>query len=621
MGLSSALLTAVSGLHATQAGVELVSRNVANAETPGYTRKTLQQQAILANGETIGVRVTEATRLLNSLMQLQLRDQTSAQARIDVIADSLGRLDALFGIPGGAGALDTAVNGFVDALQNLADSPESAAARAGVLAQADGLAARINSLANAVQALRQNAEQGIAEAAASANQILGRLAEVNGLVAASTGSPADLLDQRDLLLTQLATLIDIRVQESGSGSVRVLTASGNLLVDGIGAKKFVFEQSAQIGAQSLYDSDPAKRGVGTLYLDNGAGQRLDLFASGEVRGGVIAGLRELRDDVLVAAAAQLDELAHGLASALSEQQVDGVAVTAGAQSGFDIDLAGLLAGDEIAISYTLTPPGETRSVTVLRVDDGALLPLSNSVTADPGDTVIGIDFSGGVAGAASALALALGASFSVSNPGGSTLRILDDGAAGTIDITGVTARVTATQTADQGLGLALFGDGPAGAVYTNALEGGGQKPGFAQRIALNPAVRADDTSLVVYASSPQTPLGDQSRPLELLERLTEKAFRFAPQGGLGSEKAPLGTTVDDYARQVITFQTGKVAAAEAERSAQSAVTQTIQQRLKDESGVDIDEELSRLIVLQTAYSANARVISVVQELLNVLVRV
>jgi flagellar hook-associated protein 1 FlgK len=620
MGLSSALITAVSGLHATQAGVELVSRNVANAETPGYTRKALQQQAILANGETIGVRVTEATRLLNSLMQLQLRDETSAQARIDVIADTLGRLDALFGIPGGAGALDTAVNGFVDALQELADSPDSAAARAGVLAQADGLAARINSLANAVQALRQNAEQGIADAVASANQILGRVAEVNGLIAASTGSAADLLDQRDLLLTQLATLVDIRVQEGGS-SVRVFTASGNLLVDGVSAKKFAFDQNGQISAQALYDSDPAKRSVGTLFLDNGAGQRLDLFASGEVRGGVIAGLRELRDDILVGAAAQLDELAHGLASALSEQQVDGVAVAAAPQNGFDIDVAGLLAGDEIAISYTLTPPGQSHSVTVLRVDDATLLPLSNSVTADPGDTVIGIDFSGGVAGAASALALALGASFSVSNPSGSTLRILDDGAAGTVDITGVSARVTATQTADQGLGLALFGDGPAGAVYTNALEGGGQKLGFAQRIALNPAVRADDTSLVVYASSPQTPLGDQSRPLELLERLTEKAFRFASQGGLGSEKVPFSTTVDDYARQVITFQTGKVAAAEAERSAQSAVTQTIEQRLNDESGVDIDEELSRLIVLQTAYSANARVISVVQELLNLLVRV
>jgi flagellar hook-associated protein 1 FlgK len=361
--------------------------------------------------------------------------------------------------------------------------------------------------------------------------------------------------------------------------------------------------------------------VGTLLLDNGAGQLLDLFASGDIRSGLIGGYRELRDDLLVDAQAQLDELAHALASALSERQISGGAVSLGAQDGFDVDLAALLPGDEVSITYTQTPPGQTHTVTVVRVEDASLLPLDNALTADPGDTVIGIDFSAGIGAAAAALGAALGGSFSVSNPSGDTLRVLDDGAAGTIDISQLTARVTATGTADQGLGLALFTDGPGGAVYTNALDGGAQKIGFAGRIAVNPAVRADSSTLVVYSTSPPTPPGDQSRPLELLTRLTETPVGFMPTGGLGSASSPLVTSIDGYARELIVLQTGRAAAAEAESNAQTAVTATIEQRFSDESGVDVDQELARLIVLQSAYSANARVISVIQELLDLLVRV
>ena len=621
MGLSTALNSAISGLQVTQAGVEIVSRNVANADTPGYTRKLSQQVAVVVNGEAIGARSAETTRVLDSLLQLQLRASTSAKARTDVLASVLSRLDALFGIPGGAGALDTAVNDFAASLQGLVDSPESQTARAGVVAQAEALAVRLNALSDGIQDMRADAERSLAEAAASANQILGRLAEINGLIVASTGSDVDLLDQRDQLLKDLSVLLDIQVQEADTGSLRVFTAAGNLLLDGRTAKTLVFDPKSQLSAQNLYDTDPAKRQVGTLLLDNGAGQLLDLFASGDIRSGLIGGYRELRDDLLVDAQAQLDELAHALASALSERQISGGAVSLGAQDGFDVDLAALLPGDEVSITYTQTPPGQTHTVTVVRVEDASLLPLDNALTADPGDTVIGIDFSAGIGAAAAALGAALGGSFSVSNPSGDTLRVLDDGAAGTIDISQLTARVTATGTADQGLGLALFTDGPGGAAYTNALDGGAQKIGFAGRIAVSPAVRADSSTLVVYSTSPPTPPGDQSRPLELLTRLTETPVGFIPTGGLGSASSPLVTSIDGYARELIVLQTGRAAAAEAESNAQTAVTATIEQRFSDESGVDVDQELARLIVLQGAYSANARVISVIQELLNLLVRV
>lgn len=625
MGLSSALLTAVSGLQASQAGVDLVARNVANADTPGYTRKSIQQESILANGQSIGVRATAITRALDSLTYLQLRNELGARSRINVIADALTRLDSMYGVPGGAGALDTAVNDLVSSLQSLTDSPESLSSRAGVLAQAEALVANINNLANGIQGLRQNAENGISDAVARANGLIDQIAEYNGQIAEADTqanlSSADLLDRRDALLSELASLIDIQVQESGSGSVRVFTGNGHLLVDDIRSSNLLFDANTGINAQSFYDRDPGLRGVGTLLLDNGNGQFIDLFRDGAGIGGMIGGYRELRDDILVTAQGQLDELAHALASAFSDRAIDGSAVSVGPQDGFDVDLAALLPGDEVSITYVATPPGETRTVTVVRVDDPSVLPLANDATADPNDTVIGIDFSGGIGAAATALDAALGANFTVSNPSGSTLRILGDGAAGTIDITGVTAHVTATGTADEGLGLPLFVDGPGGTPYTGALDGNGQKLGFASRIAVNPAVKANDQSLVVYSTSPPTSLGDQSRPLELLARLTETPFTFAPVGGLGSSSAPLRTTIDDYARDVVSTQTGRSASVQSQRAAQEALTRTLEERVEQKSGVDVDAELSRLVVLQTTYAANARIISVVQDLLTLLTRI
>ena len=101
-------------------------------------------------------------------------------------------------------------------------------------------------------------------------------------------------------------------------------------------------------------------------------------------------------------------MAHGLALSLSNSDVQGTAATVGAATGFDVDVAGLQPGNPVSVTFTTTPPGTTQTVTIIRVDDASQLPLSNDVTTDPNDTVIGIDFSGGTAAAATAIDTALG---------------------------------------------------------------------------------------------------------------------------------------------------------------------------------------------------------------------
>ena len=118
-----------------------------------------------------------------------------------------------------------------------------------------------------------------------------------------------------------------------------------------------------------------------------------------IRSGKLAAYLELRDNSLVKAQAQIDQFASSMSSALSDKTTAAVAAPASAlpQAGFDLDLAGLQTGNVAHITYKDNITGITHNLSIVRVDDPSILPLSNNVTLDPKDEVLGIDFSGGMA--------------------------------------------------------------------------------------------------------------------------------------------------------------------------------------------------------------------------------
>src|ERR1051325_4082789 len=135
MGLGQALSAAVSGLRVTQSNLALVASNIANAETPGYVRKTASQVANASGDVTIGVRLSSITRELDQYVQRQLRTETSGGTYASTRADYFQRLQGIFGQPGDSNALDTVFNAFTTALQSLSTSPDSSAARYGGLTE------------------------------------------------------------------------------------------------------------------------------------------------------------------------------------------------------------------------------------------------------------------------------------------------------------------------------------------------------------------------------------------------------------------------------------------------------------------------------------------------------
>lgn len=622
MSLTQALVTAVSGLRVSQAGLALVASNVANAETPGYVRKTATQVTTAAGALGAGVRIAAVNRELDQYVQRQLRVEAAGASYAALRAQFYDRLQGVYGVPGSDSALETVFNKFTAALQALATSPDSSAARTAVTSAAQVLAQQFNGMTTDIQGLRSDAELGLSDSIAKANEAMRRIADVNRQLGTSTRNDvatASLIDQRDQYIDQLAQLMDINVIKGDYNQVTVFTNSGIQLV-GIEAATLAFEAQGSMTATAQWSADADARTVGTIILKGAGGGDVDLIASKSIRSGEIAAYLEMRDHILVEAQTQLDELAAGMARVLSDRTVDGSAVTAGMQSGFDLDLSGLQAGNAVRVSYTDHTSGAQRTVTLLRVDDPTVLPLPASATADPNDRVIGLDFSAGMTSVVNQLAGAFGSvPLQFSNPSGMTLRILDDGASNQTDVNAVTAIKTATTLTGGTAELPFFLD--ASAPYTGAITSlGPQGIGVAGRIAVNAALLADPSRLVVYQTAPLTPSGDATRPNFLLDRLSNAAVTFAPRSGIGSTGAPFTGSVSAFMRQIISQQGEAAEAAASLQQGQDVVFNSLKERFADAAGVNIDQEMANLLSLQNSYAANARVLSTVKDMFDALLR-
>jgi flagellar hook-associated protein 1 FlgK len=630
MGLSQALSTAMAGLRANQAALSLVSSNVANAETPGYVRKTVSQvQTVVGNGA--GVEITGVNRVLNDYVQSQLRTETSGASYATVRANFLGYLQGVYGDPSSSATIEATFNSLTTALQALSTSPESQSARTGVINAAQSLAQQLNATSQGIQNLRNSAETGISNAVTTANNALTQIAKINRQLQNNIGqdaSTAAMLDQRDQYIMQLSQLMDVRVVTGDGNQVSVYTTSGVQLVGGSDAAQLSFNTQGTVTPSSQWNADPSKSTLGTISISYANGGSIDLVASNAIRSGSIAAYLELRDKTLVQAQDQVDQLAAAMASALSDKTTGGVAYPPatpapppGTPTGFDLDLSGLQSGNVVHLTYTDTLTGTQHNISIIRVDDPSVLPLKDSATIDPNDRVIGVDFSGGMSSVVSQLNAALGgASIQFSNPSGSTLRVLDDGASGLSDVNAVSVTTTATSLTGGGPQLALFTDG--GNLYTGAItSSGSQQTGLAGRITVNAGLLADSSRLIVYSTSPTTPAGDTTRSDFILSQLTTGTYSYSAQTGIGSSTSPYKGTLLSFTQQFTNMQANAAAAAQQLADGQDVVLNTLQNKMDATSGVDIDTEMASLLALQNAYSANARVMSTVNSMFQALMQI
>jgi flagellar hook-associated protein 1 len=622
----NAVNTASAGLKVTQAAIGVVSQNIANVGTVGYTKRTLTP--VTQGVGNSGVSTGTIGRALDAASLKQLRMETSGAAYTGSLSAVRTQLDQLYGTPGSTTALDGVVNDFALSLQSLTSDPTSAPARATVLSKAASLASSIGNIAGGVQDLRTAVESKLGSDTAKASEYLTSIATLNTRITSTTdaGARADLLDQRDQALTGLSAYLDVQTVDQRDGTVSVITTSGMTLVDRGSAATLSFDGRGTLSPNAAYSQDPAKRGVGTITATTPGGAHIDLIANKAIRSGSLAAGIELRDTVLPQAQRQLDELAAGLSRSMSDRSATGTAVSAGTNAGFDIDLNGLQAGNAVTVSLR-DAAGIQRNLVLMPYTSATAPNINPADTSDPTAMIVPIKLTGTNAGLRDAIQAALGSNFSVTSQasaGTGGLRITTDSATGAPTLLGISASVTQPQSTTDfqsgGAQLPLFVDGAAkGTLYTGSFDTGSQLTGFAQRIGVNQALVANTANLVNTSSKTQA--SDTTRPQYLYTALTGTSRTFAAASGIGGIAAPYSASVQGFAQRIIDAQGAGAATAQSLDEGQGIALATAQSRVASASGVSIDEEMSKLVQLQTAYSANARVLTAARDLLDTLMRI
>ena len=309
MSLTTSLLHARSGMIAAQSGLDVVSRNIANAETEGYTKKSHNQENLIIGGVGRGVQTTEVSRKVNDNLQREVRDQNANIEKLKILDEFLGRLELEFGKPGDKSSIADKVSGLKRAFQTLSATPESASSKIALVTAADTLARSFNSFNNLLQDLRAEADNRISGFISAINSDLGLIKGLNeqiGQRTAAEKSTADLEDKRDQLLLSVNKNISIGSFKRSNNRLTISTADGRLMLDDT-------QIPMAFSATSSFTAATTGNGV-TL---GGA----DISASIKSRDGVLSGLLTLRDTVLPQFQTKLDDLALEIA-----KQLDVVAV-------------------------------------------------------------------------------------------------------------------------------------------------------------------------------------------------------------------------------------------------------------------------------------------------------
>jgi flagellar hook-associated protein 1 FlgK len=311
MSLSLALDAALSGLMAAQRQTALASRNIANATTPGYTRKNAELVSLSIAGEGRGVSVANVTRYVDAALQRDARRESGLAQELSAKAAQLAALTTTIGQPDEERSISSRIAQFTSALQRLGESPESTVAQQGAVASARDVARSLNDLSARIKQLREEADTAIANSVSLINQTLDDIAKINHEIGLNQGTgrdQTDLLDQRDKLLDTLSKEMGIIYMSRGDGEILVLTEGGTTLVDGDAVHYLSFTHISQI-APSLSYAAGGLSGITVDGIDIAPGSGY----AGSIRSGNLAAQFALRDQLLPQAQAQIDEIASTLA--------------------------------------------------------------------------------------------------------------------------------------------------------------------------------------------------------------------------------------------------------------------------------------------------------------------
>lgn len=316
MTIGAILQNAQSGLAVSQAAIGVISQNVANANTVGYSRQIAELQERVVGGVGSGVEIAGIKRVVDTFLVRELRGQASALGKADERANFFKEIEARFGTPQTNSTVTGALANLSAALNTLATAPENPALRFKVTADAVTVADAVKSLATGVQNLRREADQEIDSAVTELNTQLKVIDQINGKIsnALTLGqSTAEFEDSRDRAVAKIARILDITTFARSNGELSILTGGGQTLLD-TQLHEVDFAPAATLTSGTVFGPLTIFAIDGTTGLRTGSGKQIvsggtSGTVTSTVTSGRLAGLLNIRDKVLPDLGNQMDTLA------------------------------------------------------------------------------------------------------------------------------------------------------------------------------------------------------------------------------------------------------------------------------------------------------------------------
>ena len=561
MSLIGALNIGSSALAVSQTQIQTTGNNIANANTPGYTRQVAGQTALptqqIHTGIFVGtgVDLTGIQRQIDQALESRLRGAASDGSAADSTQQWLGRVESTFNALSG-NDLSTQLSTFFNSWSNLANTPQNAGLRQVVLSNGDTVAKTFQSLRGQLVNLSGDSGSQFKALAGQANDLAQRVADLNAQIVITEGgtggTSGTLRDQRDQTLRQLAQLVDVQTVEQPNGSVNVYVGSEPLVTNaqnrGIAVKQTIVDGLPAVSAVFKADG-------GTLNITSGQ------------LGSLTSVQRQVGDTV-----AKLDSQANALIFQLNKIHASG---------------QGLQGATTFTATSAVTDPtvalNNPKSGLKFAPNNGSfVVHVKQTATGLVSSTLVQVDLSG--------------------QPTDTTLNSLKASLAG---INGVNATIAGGKlsiaAASPGVEISFSQDG-SGALASLGINNF-YTGSNARDIAVNQAV-ASQPSLLAAAKNGAP--GDNQTALAIA------ALEGQPVASLK------GASLKDSYQALVNGIATSTAAAKTNAEASKSITDTLQAQRDALSGVSIDEEAVNLLKQQRAFQAAAKLITSVDEMMKTL---
>jgi len=348
---------ATGALGAEEGALDATTNNVANANTPGYSR----QQAVLAESDPVaigsitygtGVSLEKLQSLRDPILQLRIQEETRQQGQLNAFVTAMQQAQVQFS--SSSSDIGTQISNFFNSLNQLSTDPTNLSLRQGVLTAAANMATAFNNASNNLNQQRSSLDLQVSQDVSQINVLTAQIASLNTQISQLQGVNQDastLVDQRDGLIGQLSNLVDVSEIQSDNG-LTLTTSNGTALV--VGGQSFAL--STQTNTSGMQDVYAEGRDV-----------------TSKLRSGELAGLLQVRDQTLPNLLSNLDTLAAGLANNINTANAQGYTLL---QSGSGT----LQAGGDIFAAPPASGLGAASTMAVA-VSDPSLIAASSDNTA------------------------------------------------------------------------------------------------------------------------------------------------------------------------------------------------------------------------------------------------